>query len=80
MSGNSKKHADRQCHGVSNTTVYYKRTFVFPDSDLENLLQTSQDFMGKGISILDKDEEEKNWSFGQSVLFTVTVVTTIGSY
>ncbi len=35
--------------------------------------------MAKGVSILDKDEGQENWSFGQSILFTVTVVTTIGS-
>lgn len=46
--------------------------------DLEDLLESSQDFIQDGISVLRKDEDEENWSFGQSVLFTVTVVTTIG--
>ena len=53
-------------------------TKIIPGSDLEELLgfviRTSQN----GISVLDSDEYEVNWSLGQSFLFAVTVVTTIG--
>ena len=31
-----------------------------------------------GISLLDKDEDMEIWQYGQGILFTVTVVTTIG--
>ena len=45
------------------------------DDDLEKLLD---DIMYRGISPREKDLSTSNWSFGQSLLFTVTVVTTIG--
>lgn len=43
--------------------------------ELENLLD---DIMYRGISPRKRDLNRSNWSFGQSFLFTVTVVTTIG--
>ena len=43
--------------------------------DLEKLLD---DIMYRGISPKKRDLERSNWNFGQSFLFTVTVVTTIG--
>ena len=43
--------------------------------DLENLID---DIMYRGISPRRKDFNNSNWSFGQSFLFTVTVVTTVG--
>jgi len=45
------------------------------DSDLEKLID---DIMYRGISPKQRDLTNSNWSFGQSLLFTVTVVTTIG--
>ena len=32
----------------------------------------------RGIGVLDSNLIEDNWSLGQSLLFTVTVVTTVG--
>ena len=32
----------------------------------------------KGISLLERDKDMEIWQYGQSILFTVTVVTTIG--
>ena len=43
--------------------------------DLEDLID---DIMYRGISPRRKDFNDSNWSFGQSFLFTVTVVTTVG--
>jgi len=43
--------------------------------DLEKLLD---DILYRGISPRSRDLQQSNWSFGQSFLFTVTVVTTIG--
>ena len=43
--------------------------------DLENLID---DILYRGISPRRKDFNNSNWSFGQSFLFTVTVVTTVG--
>ena len=45
--------------------------------ELENLLD---DIMYRGISPRKRDLNRSNWSFGQSFLFTVTVVTTIGDF
>ena len=43
--------------------------------DLEKLID---DIMYRGISPRRRDFNNSNWSFGQSFLFTVTVVTTVG--
>jgi hypothetical protein len=43
---------------------------------LDFVIRSSQ----KGISVLDDDATQQNWSLGQSFLFTVTVVTTIGKW
>ena len=45
--------------------------------DLEKLLD---DILYRGISPRGRDLQQSNWSFGQSFLFTVTVVTTIGEF
>ncbi|TRY78230.1 hypothetical protein TCAL_04248 [Tigriopus californicus] len=47
-------------------------------TELEVLLEASITARDRGISILDKNRDEVNWSYGQSLLYTVTVVTTIG--
>ena len=43
--------------------------------ELEKLLD---DILYRGISPRRRDLNRSNWSFGQSFLFTLTVVTTIG--
>ncbi len=48
------------------------------ETELEELLTISEGYLESGISALDKNLGEENWSYGQSILFTVTVVTTIG--
>lgn len=57
-----------------------KQAFVYkhPDvteAELEDLIQGIN---YRGISPLKKDFNSSNWSFGQSFLFSVTLVTTIG--
>ncbi len=37
-------------------------------------------FKEKGISVLDKDKDQEIWQYGQGLLYTVTVVTTIGVF
>ena len=44
-------------------------------ADLERLLE---EILYRGISPRRRDLNRSNWSLGQSFLFTVTVVTTIG--
>lgn len=59
---------------------YRKREFIarHPGLAAEDLEQLIDDIMYRGISPKRKDFNNSNWSFGQSFLFTVTVVTTIG--
>ena len=47
-------------------------------SELEEFLDFVLRSNQQGISVLDNDAYEQNWSLGQSFLFTVSVVTTIG--
>ena len=59
-------------------TVIQSSVFLL-GSELEELLQEVLEAKDLGISVLDKHHEDNNWSYGQSILFTVTVVTTIGT-
>jgi len=59
-------------------TNFVGEKIAFAGTDLEALLSSAQSYNADGISMLSHDEKADNWSFGQSVLFTVTVVTTIG--
>ena len=57
-----------------------KKEFIAqnPGVSMEELENLIEDIMYRGISPKRKDFNNSNWSFGQSFLFTVTVVTTIG--
>jgi len=46
--------------------------------ELEELLERVLSYKESGISLLDRDKDEEIWQYGQGILFTVTVVTTIG--
>ena len=66
---------------IKNAIDQRKKEFVkahpgVNDADLEKLID---DIMYRGISPKQRDLTNSNWSFGQSLLFTVTVVTTIGN-
>ena len=52
--------------------------FKYPDVNPEDLEDLIDNIMFRGISPKMKDIDNSNWSFGQSFLFTVTVVTTVG--
>ena len=58
----------------------FKTTFYVSGSELEEFLDFVIRSSQQGISVLDNDAYEQNWSLGQSFLFTVTVVTTIGKH
>ena len=52
---------------------------VFETADeLEDLLESMLSYKERGISLLERDKDKEIWQYGQSILFTVTVVTTIG--
>ena len=48
-------------------------------SEFEQLLLKISELHSQGIGFSDSDLESNNWSIGQSLLFTVTVVTTVGN-
>lgn len=56
------------------------RLFVFPDDDLEEFLRAVIEANDRGISPLRNSTNEMNWSFGQALFFSSTVVTTIGKF
>ncbi|XP_040576619.1 potassium channel subfamily K member 1 isoform X1 [Lepeophtheirus salmonis] len=66
---------------LKETIVIEKQHFLkkhptLRKSDLEDFLES---ILGhRGISPLAKDQFEQNWSLGQSILYTSTVITTIG--
>ena len=45
---------------------------------MEELLEKVLSYKESGISLLERDKDEEIWQYGQGILFTVTVVTTIG--
>ena len=53
---------------------------IFLGTEFEELLSLFTESSGHGIGISDEDLDDNNWSLGQSFLFTVTVVTTVGNY
>jgi len=57
-----------------------KQEFIAQNPEVENedLEKLLDDIMYRGISPRRRDYNNSNWSFGQSFLFTVTVVTTVG--
>ena len=52
---------------------------IFLGTEFEELLSLFTESSGHGIGISDEDLDDNNWSLGQSFLFTVTVVTTVGN-
>lgn len=65
-----------QVHELKST--FLKDHPSVKSNELEVLLEASIRAQDRGISILDKNRNQVNWSYGQSLLYTVTVVTTIG--
>lgn len=53
---------------------------VFSDSALEDLIQEVVKASNRGVSAANNVSGEPNWSFGQSLFFSSTIVTTIGMF
>jgi potassium channel subfamily K protein 1 len=49
------------------------------DDDLEKLIEEVVKASNRGVSAARNASGEPNWSFGQSLFFSSTVVTTIGT-
>ena len=52
---------------------------LFKDSDLELFITRIVEANNRGISAITNLTVEPNWSFGQAVFFSGTVLTTIGN-
>lgn len=52
--------------------------FHFPDDELEKFIVEVLKASKKGVSPLQNVTGDPNWSFGQALFFSTTVVTTIG--
>ena len=65
---------------MTKVLIYFHFYTVYLGSELEEFLDFVIRSSQQGISVLDNDAYEQNWSLGQSFLFTVTVVTTIGEF
>ena len=51
---------------------------MFAGTEFEQMLLFVTESSKRGIGVLDSQIIDHNWSMGQSLLFTVTVVTTVG--
>lgn len=52
----------------------------FADSDIEEFILQVTKLQGHGVSPLHNATSELNWSFGQALFFSSTVITTIGEH
>lgn len=50
----------------------------FADDELEDFIEEVLKASARGISALRNATSEPNWTFGQALFFSTTVVTTIG--
>lgn len=58
--------------------VFFFSFFRFADDELEDFIAQVLKASAQGISALRNATSEPNWTFGQALFFSTTVVTTIG--
>lgn len=65
---------------VKNDRQTYSKTicFYFTDDSMENFIKEVLAASNRGVSAAKNVSGEPNWSFGQSLFFACTVITTIG--
>ena len=68
---------------LKHEAIRFKQEFIRRNSvnetELEKFISDIMKLEGSGVSILDKDLEKTEWNLGESILFVVTTVTTIGN-
>ncbi|KAL5277497.1 KCNK1 family protein [Megaselia abdita] len=58
--------------------LYQQNSKCMSEDDLEEFIKVIVDATNQGISPMKNASNELNWSFGQSFLFSTTLITTIG--
>lgn len=62
--------------------VKFKNEFInknnVSETDLEEFISAVLDLQSSGVSMLNEDVRKQEWMFGESILFAVTLLTTIG--
>ena len=68
---------------LKQEAVKFKQDFVKRNSvnetELEKFIEDVLTLQSSGVSLLKKDLEKTEWAFGESILFVVTTLTTIGN-
>ena len=68
---------------LKQEAVKFKQDFVkrnsINETELEEFIANVVNLHSSGVSVLDKDLEKTEWVFGESILFAVTLLTTIGT-
>ena len=73
---------EENLYGMKKKAIEFKRDFIkrnkVSESELEQFISDVLSFEGSGVSMLDGDLYKTEWNIGESILFVVTTLTTIG--
>lgn len=68
------------CFKSIQMRLYLINFSSFSDDSMENFIKEVLAASNRGVSAAKNVSGEPNWSFGQSLFFACTVITTIGKY
>jgi len=73
---------EENLYGMKKKAIEFKREFIkrnnVSESELEQFISDVLSFESSGVSMLDGDLYKTEWNIGESILFVVTTLTTIG--
>lgn len=64
---------------ISKLSLYRLIRLFLVDNDLQKLIAEVVKASNRGVSAVKNATGQSNWSFGQSLFFSSTIVTTIGN-
>ena len=74
---------EENLYGMKKKAIEFKREFIkrnnVSESELEQFISDVLSFESSGVSMLDGDLYKTEWNIGESILFVVTTLTTIGT-